>query len=136
MKKAVILFILLFFQFGYPCALRADSAVKIGVYNNPPLIFMGTDGTPKGIFADIIEYVAEKEHWQIEYVAGTFDQCLSRLAAHQIDLLCTVAYTDERAQRYDFTPGKRADQLGVSYSPPGVRTSVRLRTCRGKRWLF
>ncbi len=119
MKKAVILFILLFFQPGYPCALRADSAVKIGVYNNPPLIFMGTDGTPKGIFADIIEYVAEKEHWRIEYVAGTFDQCMSRLADHQIDLLCTVAYTAERAQRYDFTRENLLTNWGQLFTARG-----------------
>ncbi|RLF42552.1 MAG: hypothetical protein DRN17_07690, partial [Thermoplasmata archaeon] len=58
-----------------------DSTVflKVGVYENEPLIFTDKNGTVEGVYADIIRYIAEKEGWEIEYVHGTWDECLNRL---------------------------------------------------------
>ena len=82
-----------------------DSTVflKVGVYENEPLIFTDKNGTVEGVYADIIRYIAEKEGWEIEYVHGTWDECLNRLRNGSIDILADIAYTEERSRTYDYT---------------------------------
>ncbi len=85
--------------------VSADEAttVKVGVYENEPLIFAGMNGTVKGIYADILEYIADEEGWEIEYIHGTWDECLARLKNSSIDILTDIAYTEERSKIYDYT---------------------------------
>ncbi len=79
MKKKLIIFLILLFQLSLPYILNANSTIKVGVYNNEPLLFADAAGKGKGVFADIIEYVASKEGWQIEYVTGTWGQGLKTI---------------------------------------------------------
>ncbi|MCD4675019.1 MAG: PAS domain S-box protein, partial [Desulfobacula sp.] len=116
MKKIIVLFSILLFQYGFSYPVYADSTIKVGIYNNEPLIFIDTDGKGKGIFADIIEYVASKEGWQIKYVAGTWQQCLSRLENNQIDILCTIAFSKDRNKRYDFNKENLLTNWGQLYT--------------------
>ena len=67
------------------------------------IFFTDDDGKPKGIYIDIIEYIAKKEGWTIQYVPGTWKECLERLERGEIDLLMSVAYTKERDLKFDFT---------------------------------
>lgn len=86
--------------------LLASSAlarhVRVGVYHNPPKIAVDDDGSPDGFFADITEEIAVREGWDIEYVPGTWSQCLSRLESGEIDLMVDVAYSPGRAERFCF----------------------------------
>ncbi len=75
--------------------------VRVGVYENAPKIFT-EDGTPKGIFIDILEYISEEEGWELEYVTGTWSEGLDRLEKGGIDLMPDVAYTAERDEIYSF----------------------------------
>jgi ABC-type amino acid transport substrate-binding protein len=115
------LFLILFVsvQFGFSSAFSAGSQIKVGIYNNEPLIFVGADGQGKGIFADVIEYIASREDWQIEYVPGSFQQCLSRLRYNQIDILCTIAFSDARDKLYDFSKENVLTNWGQLYTPLG-----------------
>jgi hypothetical protein len=42
----------------------------VGVYENKPLIFTDSSGEVNGIFADIIEYIALEEGWEIKRDKG------------------------------------------------------------------
>ncbi|MEW6673735.1 MAG: PAS domain S-box protein [Thermodesulfobacteriota bacterium] len=103
-KTAVILSILflIIMLLGFS---RADATqrLKVGVYNFAPLVGIDPSGRPQGLFVDILEHVAAKEGWQIEYVAGTWQESLERLSRNEIDLLACIAYSDERAGFADFT---------------------------------
>ena len=82
---------------------KADArTVRVGVYDNPPKIEMSNTGTPQGIFIDIIEYIAKREKWDITYVAGTWEEGLTRLDEDSIDLMPDMAISDVRNQRFDF----------------------------------
>ncbi len=76
--------------------------VRIGVYDNPPKVEMGPGGKPRGIFIDIIKYIAEREAWDLQYVYGTWDEGLTRLEQGNIDLMPDVAFSDVRSQRFAF----------------------------------
>ena len=60
--------------------LARERTVRMGVYNNPPKVYANrVEETPAGIFIDIIEYIAVKENWDIQYVEGTWEEGLERL---------------------------------------------------------
>jgi len=79
-----------------------QQTVRVGVYDNSPKVSMGASGQPEGIFVDLIEAVAERENWRIEYVDGTWAEGLDRLASGSIDLMPDVALTPDRTRLYAF----------------------------------
>ena len=103
-KKESILYLLLFFIFSFQAFnLNAQNEkIKIGYYDNKPLLFRDENGEPKGFFVDITHHIAEKENWDTEYIYGSWEECLNMVKNSEIDLLSTIAYTDERAKYLDF----------------------------------
>jgi len=92
------------------CPLLPDSAaaaanpltVRVGVYENPPKIFTGDNGIVSGFWGDIVAYITAEENWEVEYVHGSWTECLERLKNGEIDMMLDVAYTAERAATYQF----------------------------------
>ncbi len=113
----LIFFISLILLFS--AAFAGPSTIKVSLSKNPPLIFTDDDGKPKGIYIDIIEYIAKKEGWTIQYVPGTWKECLERLERGEIDLLMSVAYTKERDLKFDFTEEPVFYNWGHVYRHPG-----------------
>ena len=83
--------------------LNAPLSIRVGVYENKPKIFTDESGHVVGLFADILHHVSKEEGWQLEYVHGSWSQCLKRLEENEIDLMVDVAYSEKRAQKYHFT---------------------------------
>jgi ABC-type amino acid transport substrate-binding protein/signal transduction histidine kinase/ActR/RegA family two-component response regulator len=77
--------------------------VRVGAYENRPKIYTNSQGGVVGIFPDILDTIAYEEGWRLEYVPGTWSQCLERLEKNEIDFMVDVAYSDERERRYDFS---------------------------------
>jgi hypothetical protein len=95
--------LLLLTIFAFPGLAHADDrVVKIGVYENEPKIFTSPSGKPSGIFIDIIEYIANEEEWELQYVKGTWSEGLNRLEKGEIDLMPDVAFSAERARKFSF----------------------------------
>ena len=107
MKRHLILLLclsLLYVSF-FSLAVSADNSitVKVGLYENSPKIFTDEKGNASGFWPPIIEYIASREGWEIEYVPGTWTECLTRLENNEIDIMPDVAYTEERGTLYDFS---------------------------------
>jgi ABC-type amino acid transport substrate-binding protein/signal transduction histidine kinase/ActR/RegA family two-component response regulator len=77
--------------------------VRVGAYENRPKIYTNAQGTVAGIFPDILDTIAHEEGWRLEYVFGTWSQCLERLEKNEIELMVDVAFSEERQRRYDFS---------------------------------
>lgn len=111
-----ILFIIFLLLFSNPFSVSADVPIKVGIYQNKPKIFTDSGGNAKGFYIDILEYIASKEGWRIEYVPGTWDQCLQWLENRKIDLLPDIAFSDERAKRFDFNQKTVLSNWAVVFS--------------------
>lgn len=88
-----------------PFPAQADKGLKtirVAAFDHYPAIFMDKDGKVRGFFADLLEAVAEKEGWHIEYVYGTWAEGLENIKKGGLDLLTSVAYTQERDLFLDF----------------------------------
>ncbi|MFC1879676.1 transporter substrate-binding domain-containing protein, partial [Chloroflexota bacterium] len=119
MKKITLIFLIsLLLHFGLPPAQADDAPIKIGVYQNQPLAFVNEDGEVSGFCIDIIEEIAAVENWAIEYTSCGFSDCLDLLENHEIDLLCPIAYSQERVQRFDFNAITLISNWGHVYTQP------------------
>ena len=61
--------------------------IKIGTYENSPKIFTDTEGNVSGFWAEITNYIAKEENWEIEWIHGNWEQCLERLEFGEIDMM-------------------------------------------------
>jgi hypothetical protein len=102
-------------------ALADNRIVKIGVYENAPKVFTSPSGKPSGIFIDIIEYIANEEDWQLEYVKGTWAEGLDRLEAGKIDLMPDVAFSAERERKFSFHKITALSSWSQVYAPKGSK---------------
>jgi PAS domain S-box-containing protein len=108
MKRCFVLFVCLLsllYTIVFCIAVSADdsTSIRVGVYENRPKIFTDEKGTVSGFWPDIIEYIASEEGWDIEYVHGTWAQCMERLVNGEIDVMPDVAFAEERNELFDFS---------------------------------
>jgi PAS domain S-box-containing protein len=116
MSKYLKLLTLLFIStLIWPFSLQADTRIMVGVYHNAPLSDYNKDGSGHGFFIDILENIAKKENWVIEYVPGSRLECLERLKNGQIDVLSAVAYSEIGATVYDYTYESAISNWGQLY---------------------
>jgi diguanylate cyclase (GGDEF)-like protein len=105
-------------------AADTGRVVRVGVYDNAPKVYRDADGRAAGLFVELLDAVAKQEHWQLRYVACTWDDCLRQLQSGQLDLMPDVAYTPERATRFDF----HTRPVTYSWSQVFSRPELHLRT--------
>ena len=107
-----------------PAPLHAGAPIRVGTYANAPLIFREADGRPQGIYVDVLEHVARQEGWALEYIEGSWEQCLERLQRGAIDLLVAIGYSPERSRLFDFS----REPVIVNWAQVYVRPSSDIRT--------
>ncbi len=107
---------LLMLIFCRPPSLWAGQEVAVGVYENPPIVFTDENGHWRGIYPDVLDAVAEENDWAIRYVPGTFVECLERLEQGEIDVMTSIAWSEKREQRFDFTNQTVLSNWGVIYT--------------------
>ncbi|MEQ9329366.1 MAG: PAS domain S-box protein, partial [Rhodospirillales bacterium] len=59
-------------------------------------------------------------NWRLDFVTDSFPALLEKLDRQEIDVLVGIAYSDERAQRFEFTAQTLVSNWGVLYRQPGV----------------
>ena len=103
MKKKIFLTILLiistllFLSFSF-----ANTKIKVGYYEDYPLVFKDESGNPSGFFVNIINEMFKNEDYEIEYVYGTWKEMLDYLESGEIDLVLDILKNEKRDKIYDF----------------------------------
>jgi len=106
--------------------------VRVGVFDNPPIVSTPPGAAPEGIAIDVIRWVAEQENWQVTYVPDSFGNLVARLDKGEIDLMVGIAYSDKRAQRFQFSQQNLIGNWGMVFRHPQVRIDS-LPDLKGKR---
>ncbi len=75
---------------------------KVGVFDNPPMVYMDENGKASGFFIDLLEQVAKKNGWQLEYETCAFADCKEFLYENAIDILPDVGHSMARDSIFDF----------------------------------
>lgn len=76
--------------------------LRIGIYDNPPKIFLDSTNKPSGFFIDLLDEIASKENWHLEYVKCDWQECLLMLEEGKLDIMPDVAYSKEREKHFRF----------------------------------
>lgn len=92
----------------------------VGIYQNPPKIAISADGTPSGIFGDLLKQIARQENWQLKSVSCDWAYCLELLKSGDIDLLPDVAFSPDRALSMSFHQTPVLYSWSRLYSLPGT----------------
>lgn len=111
---------------------QAEQTVRVGVFDNRPVVFQDETGRITGIAIDILQEVARRQNWQLKYEYAPWNDLLQQLEAGQIDILVGIAYSDRRAERFQFTSQTLVNNWGVVYQPSGSNLSS-LSDLAGKR---
>ncbi|GJM22648.1 MAG: hypothetical protein DHS20C15_25630 [Planctomycetota bacterium] len=80
----------------------AQRVVRVGLHDARPVAFE-KDGQPAGFGVVLLEQIADEEDWELEWVHGTWSECLAWLKTGELELLFPMLRTPEREQRFDFT---------------------------------
>jgi PAS domain S-box-containing protein len=94
--------------------------VRVGVYDNPPKVYVDGAGAARGLFPELVDAIASEGGWTVRYVYGSWSECLERLASGDIDLMVDVAYTAPRAELYAFTHETVLVNWGIVYARKGL----------------
>ena len=84
------------------CFTPGQLPLKVGIYDNPPFVFIDDKGTPRGFDIEMLNDVAAQEGWSLEYVFDDWSVLLDKTRIGEIDLLMGIAYTEERDKFLDF----------------------------------
>ena len=106
-----VMVLLLLFSTGYSFAQQ----YTVGIYQNPPLLATDDAGKPYGFFIDILEYIAEAEGWELNYVVYSFDECMEALKSGEIDILPDIGHSESREQVISFNEATLLTNWAVVY---------------------
>ncbi len=76
--------------------------LKVGIYQYQPILYENEQNRIRGIFPELVNYIARREGWEIEYFSGTWPRGLSRLEKGKIDLMLGIGYTKARAKKFAY----------------------------------
>ena len=100
--------------FLLPVQLQA-ATLRIGIDNNPPLTFVDQQGKAGGLFPELFNHIAQNKNWSIEYIPCQWNHCLDMLSRDEINVLPAIAYTAERAKKYQFSAETMINSWGQVY---------------------
>lgn len=110
----------------------AATVLRVGVYDNPPKVFLDGSGRASGSFIDILREIALVHDWELQFQRCEWQHCLEMLEGGELDLMPDVARTDERARRFDFHQKAALHSWSQLYRRPGIRVESVL-DLQGKR---
>lgn len=116
-------FIFLLFPLFLASHVWAEGPIKVGIFNNHPIVYY-QNNRAQGLFVDVLEYVAEKEDWDVEYVHCGFGDCLKALKNNKLDLMTSMGETPERLELFNFSKEPVWTFWGTVYSKDRTISSI------------
>lgn len=110
---------------------RKDVIVVGGDHNYPPYEFINEEGEPDGYNTSLTRAIAEVMGIDVEIRLGNWAEMRQLLEAGEIDVLQGMAYSPERAKRYDFAPPHAIVHQSV-FARKGQAAITDLQKLRGK----
>jgi PAS domain S-box-containing protein len=98
--------------------------VRVGVYQNYPLMFKAESGKPAGFGYEVLSQLAEKEKWDLEFVYGSWSEVFKMLKAGEVDVSFPVGFTLDRTEVIQFNSENVVSNWGQIYLSNGVNANT------------
>jgi PAS domain S-box-containing protein len=112
-------------------AAACAAPVRVGLYAVEPYATVTSDGQVGGLYVELLNALAVRNGWQLQYVPGSQPLCLSRLSQGDVDLVAPIAWSAENAARYELNAQSLLTTWAHVYVARG-QPLVSLRGLRGK----
>lgn len=100
---------------------QSQSVIRVALHDAKPLAYRDSTGNAKGFSIEILEHIATEEGWRIEYVDGTWAECVERSQNNEIDLLFPIFRTKEREKLFEFSQESIITIWGNVFARPDSR---------------
>ena len=114
MRKTLLLLFLAIFFHG-DLAKSQDPVVRVGVFNNAPIVFIDDKNQARGLAIELLSDIARQEGWTLEFVPAPWKLLLEKLDKAEIDILVGIAYSPARAERFVFSEQTLINNWGLVY---------------------
>ncbi|VFQ44802.1 ATP-binding protein [Desulfoluna butyratoxydans] len=99
--------------------IEPSPPLRVGICYTPPFCFTGPDGKALGIYPDLINKIASKEHWKTTFISSSWSEGLEQLQREEIDLIAHIGFSEERQRTMDFNHESIFDEWGQIFLKPG-----------------
>ncbi len=116
--KIIWYFFLTFIYLCSNCYAKLEGSpvkIRVGIYQNKPLVFQTESGEPQGLYVDLLNQIASRSNWQLEYNLDSFSNLIKYLKNDKIDLLTCIANTKQRNNDFEFSKEAVFVLWGVVY---------------------
>lgn len=130
----LLYFVFLVFCLVMPAEATESKTVRVGWFEDSYNITDET-GQRRGYGYEFQQAVASYTGWQYEYIQGNWSDLFAMLKKGDIDMMCDISYTDERASQLLFAHlpmGEQHYYLYVNLTDTGIRP-FQLGSLNGKR---
>lgn len=76
--------------------------IRVGIYQNYPLIFKDENGKTDGFCYDILREIAAEENWDITYVYDTWPNIYEKLKKGEVNIVVPMGFNIERTKDMTF----------------------------------
>jgi len=97
--KKLILFLILF---NLTIFNLNAVVINVGIYDNAPKLYMDEHGEAAGFWVDLTKLIIIQTDYELNWIYGSWDECLQMLEQGKIDLLPDVGFTENRAKKFLF----------------------------------
>ena len=119
-KVAVLLIVILSLsQLGWTSLPQQIRPLRVCAYENAPKIYTDETGTIAGFWPDLLGAIAQQEGWTLNWVHGSWDDCMVWLEQNQVDIVPDVGWTETRSQTYVFSTEPVLTSWARLYGPVG-----------------
>lgn len=91
---------------GMPVAAHPngmDRVIRVGYVDFEGFIYENDEGEIVGYAVEYLSTIGDYSGYEFEYVKCSWEKSLEMLKNHELDLVCTAFYSDERAKEYEFS---------------------------------
>ncbi|MCP4297153.1 MAG: transporter substrate-binding domain-containing protein [Proteobacteria bacterium] len=120
-KLLTVLMIVVFIGVITANPSHASTKIRVGVYQDFPLVFVDNNNKAQGVYVDILDHIAARENWSLEYVSCKWADCLNLLETGKIDLLTAIAFSKKRTQKYNFNEETVFPNWGQVYTTQNIK---------------
>lgn len=82
--------------------IKASRLLTVGVFDNDPIVSIGTDGELQGLYGELIKIIARKYSLKIKAVRVRNRRALQKVASRECDIVLGLFQTSLRARDADF----------------------------------
>jgi PAS domain S-box-containing protein len=105
------------------CHVYADDrgpagVIRVGIFQFEPFNLIDANQIPRGLNVDLLQAISRHQKWKPEFVPVTWEEGLEGLQKEKLDLMVSVAYSQERAEVMDYGHESVAELWGQVFVRP------------------